>query len=138
MTTTAARGPRSRVGIAPRVAVIALLLGLVAAMAVEPTRQLFEQRRRVDDMRGELRAVTVANRRLEARIERLNDPDYIEQRAREQAGLVRPGETTFVVMPPSRAELRAERDRRERPEPQPAAPEPEAGLLDGFLRFVGL
>ncbi|HEX2051656.1 MAG TPA: septum formation initiator family protein [Actinomycetota bacterium] len=138
MTTTAARGPRGRVGIAPRVAVIALLLGLVAAMAVEPTRQLFEQRRRVDDMRGELRAVTVANRRLEARIQRLEDPDYIEQRAREQAGLVLPGETTFVVMPPSRADVRAERDRRARPAPEPPRPEPEPGLLEGFLRFVGL
>ena len=54
-------------------------------------------------MTQDLRQLRSSNKDLDKRIERLNDPDYLEQQAREQIGLVRPGEVTYRVMAPARA-----------------------------------
>jgi Septum formation initiator len=107
-------------------------------MAIEPTRQLLAQRRRIAGMAGDLAEIQKMNNKLETRIERLQDPDFIEQRAREQAGLVRRGETTFIVMPPSRHEQRRKDKARAARRRDPAPPPPEPGFVEGFLDFVGL
>jgi cell division protein FtsB len=123
-----------RLGVGPQIVAVLLVLGLFGAMAIEPTRQLMEQRERIAGMAQELGKVERSNRKLEARIRRLRDPDFIEQRAREQVGLVRPGEVTYVVMPPSRS--RSGRSRRARvEEPVPVW---EPGFLDGLVQFIGL
>ncbi|MQA99196.1 MAG: hypothetical protein GEU78_02710 [Actinobacteria bacterium] len=125
--------PRS--GLAPVVAVF-LILGLIAAIAIEPARQLLAQRDRINGMSSELEELAATNRALEARIDRLQDPDYIEQEARE-VGLVRPGETTYVVMPPGRkARLAKQRKLRAKSPPPPAPPEP--AFVDQLLTFIGL
>ena len=126
----------SRLGAGPQIVVAILLVGLVGAMAIQPTRQLLEQRRRISDMSEQLRAIEDLNSSLEARVERLKDPDFIEQRARAQAGLVRPGETTFVVMPPSKKKKAKEQRRKDRA--RRAQPEPEPNTIQAFLEFVGL
>lgn len=122
-----------RLGRAPQLIALALIVGLVGAMAIEPTRQLLLQRDRIDQMTADLTHIERTNERLQARIERLNDPDFLEQRAREQIGLVRPGEITYVVMPPSRRD-RAREARKHRPEP-PAPPAPS--FFEAVLAFVG-
>jgi cell division protein FtsB len=43
--------------------------------------------------------LTGHNARLEDRIDLLNDPRYLERVARQCLGLVRPGETAFVMVP---------------------------------------
>jgi cell division protein FtsB len=111
-----------------------LVLGLVGAMAIQPTRQLLEQRARIEGMAGDLGRIQSLNERLEARIARLQDPDYIEQEARDKVGLVMPGETTYVVMPPSRRQHGPENTRAS----TAAREAPEPGVIDGFLEFVGL
>ena len=122
-----------RWGPGPQVVVFLLIMGLFGALAIEPTRQLLEQRRRIDNMATDFDQVRRSNERLEARIERLKDPDFLEQRARTQIGLVRPGETTFIVMPPSGGPpgKRAKRHSKESP---PQAP----GFIEGFIDFLGL
>ena len=110
-----------------------LVLGLVGAMGIQPTRRLLEQRDRISSMAAELTQVQAGNERLEEQIARLNDPDYLEQRARAQIGLVRPGETTYVVMPPSDSE-QAKR-KRARTE---VVPPPPPGFFDSLLHFLGL
>lgn len=112
-----------------------LVVGLFCAMTIEPTRQLLEQRERLDEVAGDLQELQRINHGLQARIERLNDPDHVEQRARE-IGLVRPGEVPFVVMPPSRSMADTRGRSPARPE-RPAAAE-SAGAFETFLRFVGL
>ena len=122
--------------IGPRGIAAVLVVGLVGAMAIEPTRQLLEQRDRLSGMADELRNVQGSNRALEERIARLNDPDYIEQKAREQIGLVRPGETAIVVMPPSdraRAENRAKAARK-----KPVVAPPPPGFWEQLASFIGL
>ena len=127
-------------GRASLVTAVFLIVALIGAMAAEPTRQLLAQRERIAGMTRDLRAVERSNERLTDRIARLNDPDFIEQRAREQIGLVREGETTYVVMPPS-AKKRVEKKRRKaRIERKQKTPPPvhEPGFVEGVLDFVGL
>lgn len=120
--------------VGPGLVVFLLVLGLLAAMAIEPTIELMEQNERIARMKSELRTIESTNDRLERRIARLDDPDFLEQKAREQIGLVRPDETTYLVVPPGRDETRA---KKKRAEPAPPPP-PEPGFVDRLLEFVGL
>jgi cell division protein DivIC len=126
-----------RMGIGPQVVITILVLGLLGAMGIEPTRQLLEQRERISTMASDLQDIERSNDRLAARIDRLKDPDFLEQRAREQIGLVRPGETAIVVMPPSKRMETKQTSKRRSARQRPPAPEP-FGFFDGFLNFVGL
>lgn len=121
------------VRIGPHFIVVLLILGLAGAMATEPTRQLIEQRDTIATMRAQLRSMEHSNDRLQQRIEKLQDADYLERQAREQAGLVYPGETSVVVMPPASA-----RDRKIPPVRRRQQPPPEPGLIDSMLSLVGL
>ena len=121
-----------KLGRAPQMVVVILVLGLVGAMAIEPTRQLIQQRDRISSMSSDLTEVQAGNERLAEQIARLKNDDYIEQRAREQIGLVRPGETTYVVMPPSKTH---DPTRKERTKP---VPPPPPGFFESLLEFVGL
>lgn len=123
-----------RLGVVPQLIALLLVVGLAGAMAIQPTRQLLEQRDRISEMSGDLTGVNKSNRELTGRIERLNNPDYLEEIAREN-GYARPGETVYNVVPPSRKELRREKQRV--PEDR-LAPEPEPGFMERFLSFVGL
>ena len=116
--------------------IVVLVIGLFGALAIEPTRQLIEQRERIAGMSSDLDRLERSNHRLEARIERLKDPDYLEQRAREQVGLVRPGETTYVVMPPRRSAVKQKEADKART--APAAPVRSVSFVEGFLAFLGL
>ncbi len=126
-------GTRRRKLAGPGLVVFLLVLGLLAAMAIEPTLELMEQNERIARMRAELRAIDATNERLERRIGRLDDPDYLEQKAREQIGLVRPDETTYLVVPPGRERPAKNKQRKVAPPPPP-----EPGFIDGLLEFVGL
>lgn len=117
----------------PQLVIMALVLGLVGAMAIQPTRQLLAQRDRIGQMSGDLNDLERGNRRLAERVERLNDPDYLEQEAR-RVGLVRPGETTYVVVPPPEKQEGGRTPRRAKDTAEPPAP----SFLESFLHFVGL
>ncbi len=119
--------------VGPGLVVFLLVLGLLAAMAIEPTKELMEQNDRISRMKAELKAIESTNERLERRIGRLDDPDFLEQKAREQIGLVRPDETTYLVVPPGRERPEKKKERESAPPPPP-----EPGFIDGLLEFVGL
>jgi cell division protein FtsB len=126
------RRPRLSFGLGPQLVAVLLVVALAGAMAIQPTRQLVEQRRRIAEMTRDLRRMHRANAELAVAAERLRDPDYLEQQAREQIGLVRPGETTYVVMPPSKPAAR--RDRRDA---RRARPPRQAGYLERLFAFIG-
>ena len=128
-------GKGGRLSIAPQIAVVVLVVGLASAMAIEPTRQLLEQRTRISDMSTELKMIERSNARLKNRVERLQDPDYLEQQAREQSGLVRPGETSVIVMPPADS---GESPDKKNPAPPSAPRDEDSGLLDSMLNFLGV
>jgi cell division protein FtsB len=86
--------------------VVLVMLGILF-VAVLPTRTLLQQRRDTEEATAEPRELRERNAALEERARRLRDPREIEQLAREQYGLVRPGEEPYVVLPappPPRAE----------------------------------
>ena len=104
-------------------------------MVFTPVQQLLRQRDRVEAMSTELAQVQERNRALRERMEQLKNPDYLEQQARAQSGLVRPGEIGVVVMPPSRQAQKAKAERqRAQQEPPPPAP----NYAERLLFFVGL
>jgi cell division protein FtsB len=122
-------------GIPGQVVALVLVLGLVSAMAIQPTRQLLAQQHRISATASELRQTERANRHLSERIARLRDPDFIEQQARSEIGLVRPGETPYVVMP--KPHKGGKHPHHARPKER-KAPRPQDGLIRGFLNFLGL
>ena len=124
-------------GFGPQALALLLVVGLVSAMAIQPTRQLLTQREKIDSAVSDLQALNKVNAKLQRRIERLHDPDFVEQLAREQTGLVRPGEVPYLVMPPSRQAQEQEERKKQRKLAAKAPPPPEPGLIEGFLDFVG-
>ena len=123
-------------GKASQITAFLLIFALVGAMAIQPTRQLLEQRKRIAQMKRDLGSVNEANESLEDLVTRLKDPDFIERRAREQIGLVHPGEIAYAVVPPGKKARKARAGRRhEKVRPAPPAP---PGFLEGLLSFIGL
>ncbi len=84
-----------------------VLLGALAltVSGVFPFRQLIEQRRAVEEGRQQLTALEEENRRLEDDVAALYTDEEIERVARDQYGLVRPGETGYVIVSPPGEEL---------------------------------
>lgn len=70
-----------------------MLVGLV------PFRQILNQREAVSAAEARLETLIETNAQLEDDIEALETPVEIERRAREDFGLVRPGEIAYIVVP---------------------------------------
>lgn len=81
-------------------AVILLSALALTVSGVFPFRQLIEQRRSVEATQQQLTALEEENRQLDADIAALSTDEEIERVARDQYGLVRPGETGYVVVSP--------------------------------------
>ena len=96
-TETPAAAPTRRNRPGAFVAVL-LLVGLAIVLAgVFPFRQLIAQERLVDNTRTKLDALIVENEALQAQIDAAQSPSELERLAREEYGMVRPGETGYVV-----------------------------------------
>lgn len=87
---------------------LAALLALLAFMASAPIRSLDAANQRVEYLRATKHQLTSSVTDLEHRKTRLQDPEQIELLARSKFGLVKPGETAYVVVTPE-DELRADR-----------------------------
>lgn len=75
---------------------------------VYPTSTFLRQRADIAKAEERIERVKEETRRLEAENERLLTDEEVERLAREQYGLVRPGETPFVLVPEATAETPAE------------------------------
>lgn len=77
---------------------------VVAALAVvilsSPMQSYLDGRDRVDHLAAQAAALDEANAQLEQRAADLVEDDTIELLAREQLGLVRPGEVAYTLIPP--------------------------------------
>ncbi|NIA24486.1 MAG: hypothetical protein GWP04_02835 [Gammaproteobacteria bacterium] len=87
-----------------RVAILAVVglvvVGAVLVTNVLPIRSLVAEQRRVELAREQLSALQEANARLQASAEFLSSDAGVEMVARRDFGLVRPGETAYVVVDP--------------------------------------
>jgi cell division protein FtsB len=89
----------AKVRLTARAAMLVVVVLTLLTIAVAPLRALIDQRSEMAELEQQAEDLAAANARLEARIERLNDPTYLERLARECLGMVRPGETAFVIVP---------------------------------------
>lgn len=81
---------------------IGVSLGVLAMVvwAVFPTRTYLEQREATHRAEERLAVLEAETAELEARAARLDSDAEIERLAREDHGLVRPGEEAYVILPP--------------------------------------
>lgn len=66
-----------------------------------PTQTLLGQQSEADDKQAQLDEIELRNDELQGRVDELKDPTYIELLAREDFGLVKPGEESYVIVPPA-------------------------------------
>ena len=84
----------------PFVLGVVALLALLGFMAAAPIRSLDATNQRVEYLKATKQQLTTSVTELEQRSTRLRDPDEVELLARTQFGLVKPGETAYVVSTP--------------------------------------
>jgi len=90
---------RKAATLASIIALVALIVG--ALFGDRGLLHLMEQRRRAETLARDLDELQAENARLAAEIAALrSEPRAIERLAREELGLVRPGETVFLVREP--------------------------------------
>jgi cell division protein FtsL len=99
VTARAEAAGRSRIRITPRAAVLVAIVLVLATATIVPLRQYFAQQARMDTLEQRVDALQRERQELEAEIEKLHDPEYLEELARKCLGMVRPGEIAFVTVP---------------------------------------
>jgi cell division protein FtsB len=82
-----------------RGALLAALLIGVLFVFVYPTRSFLAQRDQVNQARAQLDLLRTETAKLDTEKKKLNEDDEIARIAREFYGLVKPGETPFVILP---------------------------------------
>jgi cell division protein FtsL len=88
---------RAQPGLTSRGILLFLVLFVLAATAVYPLRQYIAQQGRIERLQTKQAALQAANARLEYERTRLNDPAYVEQLAKRDFHVVRPGEQTWLL-----------------------------------------
>jgi cell division protein FtsB len=99
-------------------ALAALVAVVVTSAGIFPFRQIIADRRTVSLAQEKLLALRAENGRLDEEVAALASDAEVERLAREQFGLVRPGEIAYVVVSP---------EGEEAPEPEPEATLDRAG-----------
>jgi cell division protein FtsB len=87
-------------------ALLSVITVLVLIVGVFPTRIYLEKRADVDATEASLARLQADNDATEARVAALDSDAEIERVARQEFGLARPGEETYVVLPPPAEPLR--------------------------------
>ena len=75
-------------------------VGFAVLTLVSPFRQLLAQESRIAEAHRQTAALEARNDRLDARLRELGRDTTIERLAREELGLVKPGEEAYVVLAP--------------------------------------
>ena len=71
----------------------------VLFLLVFPARTYLAQRRSLVAAQTKVKVLTTQNKNLDQRVEALQNPDEIERLAREQYGMVKPGEGAYAILP---------------------------------------
>ncbi len=133
MATTQRSTRRAARRRAPADLLLGVLLLATLALGVLVLAPPFEDyraaRQRVALLEQQAAALEFENERLASRVEDLDDPVTLELLARQQQGLVRPGDVPYVLTPP---EVDAPRIVDVQPVPQVA----EDDVLDRILAWI--
>lgn len=94
MSARAEAPPRAR--ITARAIVLAAIVLVLGIAAFAPVRSFLAQRDEIDRLEQQVTDLQAERTRLERELERIRDPEYVEQIARQCLGMVRPGEIAFT------------------------------------------
>jgi cell division protein FtsB len=86
-------------------AALAIVSAAVAALFVIPVQAWMRQEDEILDKQQELSVLTEANRKLSAEVVHLGTPEGAKEAARDELGVVAPGERRISVLPPDTAAL---------------------------------
>lgn len=114
--------------------VLAVILLAALAFTVSgifPFRQLLAQRNQVERANEQVATLASENAKLEEEIAALATEQEVERIARDQYGLVRPGETGYVVVVPPGTEARFAEELEAEPEDERAWWEKIWGFVTG-------
>jgi cell division protein FtsL len=102
-----------RARLTSRAAVLAVVICAIALSLAYPVREYIAQHRQLDQLQAERQVLTGQLQALQKEQQRLADPAYIEQLARNRLHMCLRGETCYVVIggQPSAAAAAAERAR---------------------------
>ena len=81
-----------------RAAVLAVVICAIALSLAYPVREYIAQRRQIDQLQAEHLSMLAQLRELQRQQQRLADPAYIEQLARDKLHYCMPGETCYVII----------------------------------------
>lgn len=99
-TIRAQRAPRRRrVRLTARATVLFTLVTGVMILSIAPARMYFDQKAELAQLQRQASTLERETADLAARAEQLRDRTYLERLARQCLGMVKLGETAFVVVP---------------------------------------
>lgn len=96
-----------------------VLAAVAALMLAGPVGRHLDSRDRIEGLEQRRDALQTEIERLEGRAADLEDPDHVELLAREQLGLVQPGEVPYVVVAPEQDRPQVSPGPPPEPEPRP-------------------
>lgn len=80
-----------------KVVLYAAFIGVLLASYVAPLKQIVERRAEIPVLQEQLAEVRAYNTEQRRLVEDLNTPEGIERAAREHYGMIRPGETVYIL-----------------------------------------
>jgi cell division protein FtsL len=87
-----------RVRLTSRAAVLAVVVCAIALSLAYPVREYIAQRRQIDQLQAERQMLNGQLQSLQHQQQRLGDPAYIEQLARNKLHMCLRGETCYIVI----------------------------------------
>jgi cell division protein FtsB len=90
--------PAERARFTSRAAVLAVVICAIALSLAYPVREYIAQSRQIDQLQAQRQMALAQLRTLERQQQRLNDPAYIEQLARDRLHFCLSGQTCYVII----------------------------------------
>src|SRR5215475_4713230 len=90
--------PADRARFTSRAAVLAVVICAVALSLAYPMREYIAQRRQIDQLVAQRQMTLAQLRTLQRQQQRLNDPAYVEQLARDRLHFCMTGQTCYVII----------------------------------------
>ena len=81
-----------------RAALLAVVICAIALSLAYPVREYIAQRRQIDQLVSTQQGLSAQVKNLQAEHQRLQDPAYIEQQARDQLHMCLPAEKCYVIV----------------------------------------
>jgi cell division protein FtsB len=96
----AARPAGSRPRFTGRAAILAVVLCAIALSLAYPVREYIAQRRQIDQLQAQRSQIALQLKRLRHEQQRLHDPAYIEQLARDRLHMCMPTQKCYAIIEP--------------------------------------